>query len=87
MVAHGICYVMSSYAFGWLVKYIGRIGCFITAALLNYTMICLMYFWQPNSSQVIVLYVIASVWAIADAIWDSQVIGILSFCLLIQKID
>ena len=49
------------------------------AALLNYAMIILMYFWQPNNQQMIVLFVIAGVWAIADAIWQSQVIGIFTY--------
>ena len=79
MVCNGICYVTSSYLFGWLSKYIGRIGCFLVAALLNYAMIILMYFWQPNNQQMIVLFVIAGVWAIADAIWQSQVIGIFTY--------
>lgn len=75
MVCNGICYVSSSYLFGWLAKYIGRIGCFVAAAILNYAMILLMYYWEPNNHQMIVLFVIAGIWAIADAAWQSQVIG------------
>lgn len=76
MVCNGICYVTSSYLFGWLAKYIGRWGCFIFAALLNYALIILMFFWEPVDEQMYVLFIIAGIWAIADAIWQSQVIGI-----------
>jgi predicted MFS family arabinose efflux permease len=75
MIVHGICFVISSYVFGWMVKYISRIGCFIIAAFFNYGMIILMYLWPANNNQMIILCVIAGVWGTADAIWQSQVIG------------
>ncbi|CAF1619503.1 unnamed protein product [Adineta ricciae] len=75
MAAHGICYVMSSYFFGWFARYIKRIGCFIFAAILNYAMIIWMYVWEPNDKQIAVLFIMAGVWGIADAIWQSQVIA------------
>lgn len=87
MVCYGICYVPSSYLFGWLAKYIGRIGCFLTAALLNYAMIILMYFWELDNNEMVILFAIAGVWAIADTIWQSQMIGILSYLLTQTIID
>lgn len=75
LVAHGICHVIGGYVFGWLAKHIGRLGCFIVGALLNYVMLAVMYFWQPNVAQTFVLFVIASVWGVADSIWQSQVVG------------
>ena len=86
MVSHGICYVISSYIFGWLVRYIGRIDCFISAAILNYAMIVWMYFWEPVDHQIVVLFIITGVWGIADAIWQSQLIGMFCFCSFTRKI-
>jgi hypothetical protein len=74
---------MSSYIFGGLVKYIGRIGCFIVAALLNYSMIILMYFWEPNENQIVVLFIIGGLWGVASAIWQSQVICMIFVFLII----
>ena len=75
MVCNGICQAISSYVFGRLVKYIGRIAVFSIAALINYGTIILMFLWEPEQSQMVVLFVIAGFWGIADAIWQTQVIG------------
>jgi len=76
MVCNGIFQALSSYVFGRLVKYTGRIFVFIVAALINYSMIILMFLWDPKQSQMVLLFVIAGLWGIADAIWQTQVIGI-----------
>ncbi|CAF0882876.1 unnamed protein product [Rotaria sordida] len=73
MICSGICNALCSYIFGDLVKYIGRIGCFIIAAILNYASIMIMYFWKPLEDQMYVLFIIAGVWGVASAVWQSQV--------------
>ena len=75
MVCNGIFQALSSYVFGRLVKYTGRIVVFIVAALINYAMIIFMFLWDPQPNQLILLFVIAGFWGIADAIWQTQVIG------------
>jgi predicted MFS family arabinose efflux permease len=77
MVCNGICQAISSYVFGRLVKYIGRSVVFIIAALINYAMIILMFLWEPKQSEMTLLFVIAGFWGIADAIWQTQVIGMI----------
>jgi predicted MFS family arabinose efflux permease len=77
MVCNGICRALGSYVCGRLVKYTGRIVVFVIAALINYAMIILMFVWDPKQSQMVLLFVIAGLWGIADAIWQTQVIGIL----------
>lgn len=81
MICNGICTTIASYIFGSLVKYIDRLGCFIIAAILNYSMIFLMYFWEPAEDQIYVLYIMAGVWGIAGAVWQSQVIGRIFFVI------
>ncbi len=76
MICNGILYTLSSYMFGNLVKCIGRLGCFIIASILNYSMIALMYFWNPVPEQMWILFVIAGGWGVASAAWQSQVVGI-----------
>lgn len=76
-VCYGICQAISSYVFGRLVKYTGRMVVFATAAVINYAMIILMFLWDPKQSQMTVLFVIAGFWGIADAVWQTQVIGII----------
>ena len=74
MVCNGVFQTLSSYLFGRLVKYTGRICVFVVASLINYAMIILMLLWEPNPDQLIVLFVMAGLWGISDAIWQTQVI-------------
>jgi hypothetical protein len=55
----GVCDVCGSYGFGFVVKYIGRMPCFLIASVINYAMIFTMLFWIPNPQQVYVLFIIA----------------------------
>lgn len=75
LICNGICNAIASYIFGGLVKYIDRLGCFIIAAIINYATIFLMYFWEPVDDEIYILYIIAGLWGIAGAVWQSQVIG------------
>ncbi|CAF1286467.1 unnamed protein product [Rotaria sordida] len=84
-ICFGICNALCSYIFGDLVKYIGRIGCFIIAAILNYASIIVMYFWRPLENQTYVLFIIAGVWGVADAVWQSQVVA--AYTVLYSKTD
>ncbi len=75
MICNGILNSIFSYLFGSLVKCIGRLGCFIIAAGINYSAIMLMYFWEPREDEMYVLLIIAGIWGIASAAWQSQVVG------------
>jgi predicted MFS family arabinose efflux permease len=79
LICKGVCNAIGSYIFGGLVKYIGRLGCFIIAATLSYTAIIFMYLWDPLEDQMYILLIISAVWGIADAIWEPQVLGIVLF--------
>lgn len=79
MVFNGVCGAISSYIFGELAKYIGRFGCLLTAAILNFATLILMFFWNPLEEQMYVLFIIAGLWGIAGAVWQSQVIGTMFF--------
>ncbi|CAF3889976.1 unnamed protein product [Rotaria sp. Silwood1] len=75
MICSGISQTLSSYLFGRLVKYVGRNVCFSTASLLNYGTIILMFLWQPKDTQIVLLFVIAGIWGIADGVWQTQIVG------------
>jgi predicted MFS family arabinose efflux permease len=75
MICYGIADVIGSYGFGFVVKYIGRLPCFVIAAVINYSMIFTMLFWTPNPQQYYVLFIIAAFWGLADAVWQTQING------------
>ena len=74
MLCFGLTDVIGSYFFGQLVKYTGRIPCFLGGALINYAMIVIMMNWDiENSLNTKLFYVIPLCWGIADSIWQTQV--------------
>lgn len=72
MIAFGVCDTIGSFAFGQLVKLVGRWPCFAIATLISYTMIITMLVWRPVADQILVLFIIAGLWGVADAVWQSQ---------------
>mgnify|MGYP002379001562 FL=1 len=75
LIFNGVCNALFSFVFGSLVKCIGRLGCFIAAALLNCGCLLLMYFWDPLEDQLYILFIISGLWGMAGAVWQSQVVG------------
>lgn len=73
LIAYGVCDSIGSVSFGQLVKYVGRWPCFFIAALINYALIITMFLWKPNEHQIVVLFVLAGLWGLADAVWQTQI--------------
>ncbi|CAF0870124.1 unnamed protein product [Rotaria sordida] len=67
-----ICQLSHRYSLCWSSHDVPRD---MRSAALNYAMIVLMFLWQPDDSQMIILFVIAGCWGAADAVWQSQVIA------------
>ncbi|CAF1376089.1 unnamed protein product [Adineta ricciae] len=72
MIAFGICDSVGSFVFGQLVKVVGRWPCFAIAAAINYALMITMLIWHPSSNQIVVLFIIAGLWGVADSVWQSQ---------------
>jgi hypothetical protein len=72
MIAFGVCDSIGSFVFGQLVKLVGRWPCFAIATLISYAMIITMLVWHPLADQIVVLFIIAGLWGVADAVWQSQ---------------
>ncbi|CAF1312934.1 unnamed protein product [Rotaria sordida] len=72
MIAFGVCDSIGSFVFGQLVKLVGRWPCFAIATLISYAMIITMLIWHPLADQIVVLFIIAGLWGVADAVWQSQ---------------
>jgi predicted MFS family arabinose efflux permease len=72
MIVYGICDALSSFSFGQIGKYIGRIYCLFIAAVINYALIITMFIWVPNENQIWVLFILAGLWGIADGCLQTQ---------------
>ncbi|CAF1633949.1 unnamed protein product [Rotaria sp. Silwood1] len=72
LIAYGLCDSISSFVFGQLVKHVGRWSCFAIATLISYSLIITMLVWHPSSDQIVILFIIAGLWGVADAVWQTQ---------------
>ncbi len=75
MICFGVCDTLGSYLFGFMVKHVGRVPCFLTAACLNYATIFTFLYWNPNVEQVYLLFVLPAIWGLSDAVWQTQLNG------------
>ena len=72
-IAYGICDSIGSACFGQLVKFIGRWPCFVIGAVINYSLIITMFIWKPTENQMFALFILAGLWGLADAVWQTQI--------------
>ena len=72
LIAYGICDSISSFVFGQLVKHVGRWSCFAIATVISYSLLITMLVWHPSNDQIVVLFIIAGLWGVADAVWQTQ---------------
>jgi hypothetical protein len=45
----------------------------VIAAVINYSLIITMFLWKPSENQIAVLFVLAGLWGLADAVWQTQI--------------
>ena len=61
-----------SYFWGFVVRALGRPIVFGLGMLFNVAAVASMFIWNPKGDDEWVLYVLASLWGIADAVWQTQ---------------
>ncbi|PIO60429.1 hypothetical protein TELCIR_18073 [Teladorsagia circumcincta] len=69
--AFGISDAICSLVFGPLIKLFGRMPLFVFGAVNN----MLMIIWPLNPADKAILYVAATVWGMADGVWNTQING------------
>ncbi len=73
MIAYGICDAFASFTFGQLVKIVSRWFCIALAVLINYSLIITMLIWRPSEDKMIILFILAGLWGVADGIWQLEI--------------
>ena len=73
LIVFGVCDNLASIGFDFIIKMVGRLPIFILGACLNGLVIVVMLFWTPISGSVGVVYFLAALWGIGDAIWQTQI--------------
>lgn len=72
-ICFGVVNAIVSLTSGIMVKLVGRIPIFIVAATANVTTFISLLFWKPTSEEYIIFFVVAGVWGMADAVWQTQI--------------
>ena len=74
LILYYSCDAICSYAIGLFVVQ-KRWIIFTTAALINASLIVVLFIWTPDSSEAWVFFVIAALWGVADSVWQTQING------------
>ena len=56
-------------------RYVGRVPVFLFGAALNVGAITVLFVWTPDPEEKEIFFVLAAVWGMADAIWQTQING------------
>ncbi|XP_063607088.1 UNC93-like protein [Penaeus indicus] len=73
MICYGVCDAVCSYSFSPLIKIVGRVPVFTLGALVNLGVIITLRYWTPTPDDLPVFFVLAGLWGVADAVWQTQI--------------
>ncbi|XP_003971963.1 protein unc-93 homolog A isoform X1 [Takifugu rubripes] len=72
MMCFGATNSISSFLFGRLARYTGRAALMCLAAATNLSCIITFLLWKPDPKQLHVFFLLAALWGMADAVWQTQ---------------
>jgi len=73
LICFGVLDSLSSAGFGYLIKLVGRVPIFLLGAAINYGVLIALFNWAPHPDSIAVVFVLAALWGIGDAIWQTQI--------------
>ena len=75
MIVYGICDAVCSITFSPIVKVVGRVPVFILGCAANVAAIVICMTWDPNPEESHMYFIVAALWGVADAVWQTQING------------
>ena len=78
LMTYGVCDALFSISFGVIIKYTGRPPIYLLGAGINLAVIIVMLTWDLTDAvhnQEWIFFVLAGMWGIADAVWQTQING------------
>ncbi|XP_050733436.1 UNC93-like protein [Eriocheir sinensis] len=73
MICYGVCDSICSITFSPLVKMVGRVPIFTMGAIINIGIIITLIYWRPHPDDTVIFFVLAGLWGVADAVWQTQI--------------
>jgi len=78
MICYGTADAIASITSGAAIKKLGRVPIFVFGAVINLALLITFLFWRPDPNQSALYFVLAALWGIGDAIWQTQINGMRS---------
>ena len=75
LITYGVFDAICSVSFGAVIKHTGRVPIFILGAIVNLIVVIVFFEWSPTANAFYVFFVLAGLWGIADAVWQTQING------------
>ncbi|XP_071482230.1 protein unc-93 homolog A-like [Diadema antillarum] len=73
MIAYGAFDALASVIFGQLEKYTGRIAIFMFGGVLHLVLMVIFVMWNPHTSAMWQMVLLAMGWGVGDAVWQTQI--------------
>lgn len=73
MITYGVFDAICSVSFSPLVSLVGRVPIFTMGAVINLCIIITLQHWMPHPDDFIVFFIVAALWGISDAVWQTQI--------------
>ncbi|GIY23561.1 UNC93-like protein [Caerostris darwini] len=71
-ICFGVVNAVMSFFAGRLVKYVSTLTIVFVAAAGNLCVCVVLYLWEPSGDRPLVFFVLAGVWGLSDAVWQTQ---------------
>ena len=52
-----------------------RVPIFLGGTLVNFIVVIVLFTWSPNPEEAYLFYILAGLWGVADAVWQTQING------------
>ena len=75
LITYGVFDAICSVSFGAVIKFTGRVPIFLLGAIINIVVVVIFFEWSPLPSQEYLFYILAAMWGISDAVWQTQING------------
>ena len=79
LITYGVCDAIFSLSFGVIIKYTGRPLIYLLGAVINLGVIICLLTWNLDGDKIMdqkyVFFILAGMWGIADAVWQTQING------------
>lgn len=73
LIAYGVSDSLGCLVITALMKKVGRVPGFVIAFILNIILIVVFIYWRPRPEHLPWLFITASLWGLADSIWQTQI--------------